>query len=372
MALSSTGITVSAVKTALGSTNNNVGGLCSSSLINPWSKWKPISLNATTMTLALLKNANYGITIKNATTASALLTAVKNNNNLGFTYNKPTGISTSPYRLGDFRNYDHTANLPIGSYYEDGDDEPINGVSSTYSKTISGLESADSPDETDDSLTYLTKYNIYPSTDTNGNAYTLTRGLLVTDGTNTSWSVGSVPWGNSNWQRFKGKECTVLEFLTNLADGTTFATHTSASSDRFYALPYPLHTINVTNVTPSGSKTVFIDLSQSLNKIAFQDTTYGKVVYNFQFSSIGSVYAGGTIQNVYIGLYRDINCTDVITQKKLADSITIGSEEVGSNYFGTLTNTGNSPTVYVGFYWNYSKQYVTVPMAEVDRPELEQ
>ena len=37
MALASSGITVSAVKTALGVSNNNVGGLCTSTNVNPWS-----------------------------------------------------------------------------------------------------------------------------------------------------------------------------------------------------------------------------------------------------------------------------------------------------------------------------------------------
>ena len=61
MALSSTGITTSLVGNAIGSSSRNVGALCSSSLINEWSKWKPISSNVGTMTLAELKNRNYGI-----------------------------------------------------------------------------------------------------------------------------------------------------------------------------------------------------------------------------------------------------------------------------------------------------------------------
>lgn len=52
MALSSTGITTSLVGNAIGSSSRNVGALCSSSLINEWSKWKPISSNVGTMTLA--------------------------------------------------------------------------------------------------------------------------------------------------------------------------------------------------------------------------------------------------------------------------------------------------------------------------------
>lgn len=359
MALGSSGITVSAVKSALGVSNNNVGGLCTSTSVNPWSKWKPISSNVITMTLSDLKTKNYGITIKNATTLANLLTAVKSNSNLGYVYNKPTGGTASPYRLGDFRNYEHSAQLPVFSMYEDNDEVPINGVSSDYATGIDGMESADSED---DSQKYLVKSNIYPSD-------VKYRGVYITDGTNSSWSVGTIPWGNTYWQRFKGKTVTVLEFLTNLKDGTTFVGHTAAATDKFYALPIPLHTIKVTNTTPVGSKDVWVDFgSNSMNKIAFSNNTYSSVTYNFQFSSIGDAYRGGTITNVYIGLYKDANCTNMITQKKLADSITLTSEQTGSNYFGTLTNTGNSPMIYVGFFWNNKLQWKTMPEMEAASP----
>lgn len=355
MALGATGITTSLVGNALGTTSRNVGGLCSSSLVNPWSKWKPISSTATTMTLAILKSANYGITIKSATTLTNLLSLVQANNNLGFVYNKPIGGANSPYRLGDFRNYEHSSAIPVLSMYEDGDVIPILGVDASYATGIDGMESAD---EVDDSQKNLVKNNIYPSG--------LTRGVLITDGTNSSWSVGNVPWGNTYWQRFKGKTVTALEFLTNLASGTTFVGHTASANDRFYALPYPLHSITAANTAPSGSKDVFVDYtSKPLNKIAFSDSTYSSVTYNFQFSSIGDVYRGGTLTNVYIGLYSDANCNNVITQKKIADSITIGTEEVGSNYFGSLANTNKSPMVYVGFYWNYKLQWKTMPEQQI-------
>ena len=96
MALSSTGITTSLVGNAIGSSSRNVGALCSSSLINEWSKWKPISSNVGTMTLAELKNRNYGISILSANTPDSLVTQIKNNSNLGYKYNKPIGGANSP------------------------------------------------------------------------------------------------------------------------------------------------------------------------------------------------------------------------------------------------------------------------------------
>ena len=63
MALASSGITTSLVGNTLGISNRNVGGLCTSSNVNPWSKWKPIHSTVSTMTLGELKNRNYGIQI---------------------------------------------------------------------------------------------------------------------------------------------------------------------------------------------------------------------------------------------------------------------------------------------------------------------
>lgn len=350
MSLASSGITVSAVKSALGSSNNNVGGLCSASNINYWSKWKPISLDAVTLTLDLLKGANYGISIKYASTASSLLNLVKSNGNLGFVYNKPTGISTSPYRLGDFRNYNHNAVIPLASHYKDDDEVKIGGVSSDYSIALQGIEQV-VPDNLD-SVDYLTRAHLYPSGVTN-------RGALITDGTNTYWSVGTIPWGNTYWQKFKGKTVTVLEFLTNLASGKNSQNHTSSSTDKFYALPEPLHTISVSSSSPSGSKTVFV----TYNKLEFQDTTWAKVDYNFYFSAVGAVYAGGTLSNLRVGLATDMNGVNIIQQVKLtASSVTVDSEGVSPTYSGTLTNTGNAPNVFFCIWFNNALQFVMQPM----------
>lgn len=349
MALASSGITVSAVKTALGSSNDNVGGLCSATNINPWSVWKPISLDAVTLTRTLIKNANYGITLKYATTASATYNAVKDNGNVGYTYNKPTGISTSPYRLGDFRNYNHNAIIPITAMYNDGDEVKIGGVSSDYSTTITGLETP-IPDDLD-SVDYLTRSHIYPSTVTN-------RGALITDGTNTYWSVGSIPWGNSLWQKFKGKTVTVFEFMTNLANGKNSSNYTTTNStDRFYSLPFPIHTITVSSSSPSGSKIAF----PQYNYVQFTSTTYATVEYSFNLSAVGDVYSGGTITNFRCGICSDKDGVNIIQQKNLI-APTIPVEGTTSNYTGNFTNTGNSPTVYFCIWYNNKLQHTTLVM----------
>jgi hypothetical protein len=89
----------------------------------------------------------------------------------------------------------------------------------------------------------------------------------------------------------------------------------------------------VSSSSPSGSKTVFV----TYNKLEFQDTTWAKVDYNFYFSAVGAVYAGGTLSNLRVGLATDMKGVNIIQQTKLAASITVDSEGVSPTYSGTLT-----------------------------------
>ena len=75
--LSTTDLTISAIKTALGSSGNSLSVLNKDSGINKWSFYRPGSISA------------------NATTKLVELTA-----------------DTTPYKMGDFRRYNHTALTP--------------------------------------------------------------------------------------------------------------------------------------------------------------------------------------------------------------------------------------------------------------------
>lgn len=104
MKLQNTGITSTIVANAIGASSRKWSVLCTHTQINKWSKWKPVSLNKVTpITEGELQDINYGLTPPPATTNYASIVDTK------WTYTKPTGSSTSPYRIGDFRNYYHNA-----------------------------------------------------------------------------------------------------------------------------------------------------------------------------------------------------------------------------------------------------------------------
>lgn len=101
MALQTTGITTTLVGNTIGLASNDVGTLCSSIKINKWSKHKPVRYTTTSpLTDAQLKDVNYGLNVTSNTNLDSPTE---------WTYLRPSGGYAQPYRLGDFRGYNHQA-----------------------------------------------------------------------------------------------------------------------------------------------------------------------------------------------------------------------------------------------------------------------
>ena len=102
MALPTTNLKITDIKTVLGATTNKVSDLCTHSNINMWSRRKPVQDSRVEVPLSEVGNGNnndFGLTIPVYTGDDTKLT----------TYTKPT----YNFRLGDFRGYNHDAILPI-------------------------------------------------------------------------------------------------------------------------------------------------------------------------------------------------------------------------------------------------------------------
>lgn len=127
MALSEITVDIPTVATTLAVGSNDLGTLCTHININKWSKFKPVhqpSLNPyTNPTWWKAFDGKCGLTIPTytslgtPTTPTSCLHAMKNGLAV-WSYSPPTGGAGSPYRLGDFRKYDHAAVMPIDSMPE--------------------------------------------------------------------------------------------------------------------------------------------------------------------------------------------------------------------------------------------------------------
>ena len=100
MALPSTGITTSMVASAIGAATNDVGSLCKHPNVNKWSRYKPISYAANVLT-DNVRSTETGFVSSDETTGYGTVQKLN--------YVAPSGSATSPYRLGDFRGYNHSA-----------------------------------------------------------------------------------------------------------------------------------------------------------------------------------------------------------------------------------------------------------------------
>lgn len=345
--LPSNNITTETVRTTLNASNNDVGALCLNKNVNMWSKWKPTHSDCDTLTTSDLLHSNYSLNVLVANTPQQLHTYIVENNNKGITYEKP-----NKYRLGDFRNYYHNAVQPITSVFADGD---VIGLSNIANQSLYTL------------TPQVDEYNvnvddIYKCTNEWGEQQTLSRGVFFANGTTEVWSTSSIPWNNNQWKQLanNGDEVIAIEFLTNVPANTISTQYLTQSTDRFYALPQPLHNIILNkNINTSNPQTTDVWVNGS-----FILSNDGKCVnYNFVFSSIGDEYVGGALRNIAIKLSTDYNDTDVISFANI-DDITIGSETTSPRYIGTLSNRyiANenkyyNGLLYIHIYYNNTRQY---------------
>ncbi len=116
-------VDISDISTVLGVASNAMSVLATHSNINIWAKNKPVKLAKED---ALIENdrfyqnaeqTHYGIkpVTVSANHPIALYNAVVSNNGKGFIYVKPVGGDSSPYRMGDFSNYNHYAPILFGT-----------------------------------------------------------------------------------------------------------------------------------------------------------------------------------------------------------------------------------------------------------------
>jgi len=117
MALSATIINSEDVRVVLGASSNKWSDLCPHPNVNKWSKWKPIrSSKEEGITLSDLQTANWGISAPSYTSLTSLFAAYHAipAGEADWIYLKPRGGASEPYRIGDFRSYDHSAPATVG------------------------------------------------------------------------------------------------------------------------------------------------------------------------------------------------------------------------------------------------------------------
>lgn len=252
MALSDSNISINDVKTILGTDSTNVVDLCTDTNINPWSKWKPINSNATTLTDTILSNTKYGIGLRTITLAdiktitNQLVPSYKNWQK-GYVYDAPTGGASSPYRLGDFRNYEHNGYPPIMSHFSGTNNILDNGAYKNVSDKRYIMKLC--PNEKNGVIN-SSIYNQYPVC---GIAFANVIGYTYPDPITLESITPDVIWFTSYISGLDFSNATnslssipIVEFVckSNMAN-KSFRNYTITSSDELVLIPEPLHMVRL-------------------------------------------------------------------------------------------------------------------------------
>lgn len=297
--------------------------LCRHPNINPFSKWKPVSYDATSIDLAKLKSIKYGITMTRANNIKALIDAIDANGTQQ--YKRPLGNSKSPFRLGDFRNYDPDASLPSWPMGE----RTIDNAGAA----VTGIASINNGDGTDTEIGFN---ELYDEVDTTGQKVKLYHGIFMrNENGDELWCTDNIEWekiivNRPNW--IKKTDVTVYDFWCNFKKAIN-ETHVGDAKDIFLAnpsnpqnpIPYTWH---LTGEKPAGSEFYFFTL-----KALIKESNKDYVNYTIKMSSIGDVYYGGTARNISLQL-RD---KPDYTEGQIVGSVQIGNYTIGQEEEKTWT-----------------------------------
>ena len=114
-------VSIDDLKNLFGEGSGDLATLCTSPKINVWAKYKPtVFPSPFPDDWYKAKDGNYGlnITVDNRVSSWSALVAEYSKPKNGYSniYIRPSGGVTSPYRLGDFRGYNHNAKPEISDY----------------------------------------------------------------------------------------------------------------------------------------------------------------------------------------------------------------------------------------------------------------
>ena len=317
MALGTTKISTTLVGTTLGTSSRDVGTLCTHPAINKWSRWKPVSIaKITGITETDLESIDYGFSIPEYETPYGALNAVLAG--AGWDYNKPTGGSYSPFRLGDFRNYEHfaqdwftftaegTGSVETGKSWRASIAEDIGWIISNFNK-FSFVFNGTTPIGGILDLGLILRSTSSSQTASNCYYYKICDWLdMDTEKPfNMVLPENALPLGNYNI-------IPVITSSTNFANGTvTFINQNSTLQGNWYLLPVNVLTVGIvlggtsiiqdisfvlnSYVADIDPQTYMVNISSILLEVTNANEVSVDVIINYAMTDAVSGNIGGTI-----------------------------------------------------------------------------
>ena len=356
MILSNTNISIMMVRNCLRYPSTSLGTLCGigEPFVNIWSKWKPVSSPVVTMTAAELVRLRYGLQlVQNGSSPLSLRNQAGTN---GVIYNKPTGGANSPYRLGDFRNHNTAARIPVGTSIPEGEVVVVKKGSAAiggnnYYTFHGGIESQGSATEVgvDDLLPPEALY----------------KGILLVNGNTSYWCTGDdrsfaqVNWNNSQIRNWLG-DIQAFEFYTNRRYSSLYSGDGKPYGDMtFFAMPTDSRNINpytlrLTNEFSEGTLKYRVRINATATYVAGRY----EINYKVEFSAMGSEYTGGQLSNIIFHLL-DMN-NNLVGQASQANYYLL--QGASNTYTGVMY--ANTSLLVFKVFESYAEQASTMVLTE--------
>lgn len=315
--------------------DTRLSAICTSNNINKWAKYKPVINNFTDNRPTDWWKGKFqdcGLTINIYTNIGDMITACKEG--LSIVYNKPTGWIDSPYRLGDFANYDTEAKPPIEAGI----------LNDTYYKTFGYIRTAPMLTRVGEGSRWLSIEEVYGNLiDLNSMYY----GVVVYPSlgtTNTNYMTTDDTFGNSsnlildfNLGSTGLGQYGIIQFLTDKKKVTVTEAGTTA-----VFIPIPLGNSWIQNVTIMQSDNSFMITEASYNN----GTVTVTIHIRNDASKILSVNSASLVCR-----YGDNLATDPLEIGEKRMSIDDFVVPAISSVNKTYTMTGVLPDFYTRYGW---------------------
>lgn len=341
------------IATVLGESSTDLGTLCKSGAINKFSKVKPIVYpSVTELTDAQRKSKRYGLTILGGGHGTM------NTGHTPWAYNRPTGGSSSPYRMSDFANYNHAATNPVKSVVWP-DRMVTNGTSTSpnFSVTVPFRRSSEDNsmlglDDLFDTSCYLAVILVSGTTYYAATSpMTLAQALSIMP---SNCAIGAdVPIGNTSFKTgFDGKQITAIVCLadrqiTENNDNPTQATFYSLEGvegcdrknftlTKVYWCDGMKFTLTQDVTKTVNSSTGFVFKINSLKVKIEAPDEFSQIRPTFHIKAFLRVVDSGTGKATYYGFEQS-----TVTSSSLPKTITLSTGSSSTEYKSTY-NSPNS------------------------------
>lgn len=318
----STPVTTTKVANEIGVSTHNIGQLCINDNVNKWSLYKPISVNKSVgLTDQDYYDHNFGYVITDYTNYSNMKTAIATGSYL-WNYNKPTGTSSSPFRIGDFRKYDHGSSAPFEMEIISSEVRMNSSVSISVSNEISWL-------------TNWQKWSGYQGTSMqylNCGIYVPNIGYFPLTDTDQGLSIGDLDYSKLSFDidsHFTVDRTYKCYLVLTTWDGLNGARQWYTPSDTESGTWWVLATVNPPSFTVLPELTPLNSLVQSITNASTQFNEGTVTFTNTKFTatySLSSSYTSSSVWELSVSFY-----VDNVLSGSSTKSVLIGS--MGSTTF---------------------------------------